>query len=317
MSAKLNKNSEADSSGAEPRFCSNCSQEVPELYCTKCGQSIKEIRVSFRVLIREFVGEFLDYDSKFLRTVLPLFFKPGLLTHAYLDGKRVRYVTPLRLYLLSSVLFFLTLAIVSGRNSSDFSIANSKANESQAPIVASEAPGPSSSNRGDARFTDARFDENTWFGRYVNESLDRQDRKIQEMGYDAFMQVLVREFLSSLPTALFLLMPVFALLLKFCYWRSAPLYIDHLIFAFHYHAFAYVLTSLLMISGSQSDVLLAFSILFGLLAYPIYLLLALKRVYAQKWLWTLLKFSIMSTIYFTFLAMFLLFFFILSALFLV
>lgn len=332
MVVNLSKTSEADSSAGAPRLCGNCGQEVPELFCTRCGQNTKEIRVSFRSLLRDFAGEFFNYDSKFIRTVIPLFVRPGFLTNAFLDGKRVRYVAPLRLYVLSSVFFFLILAIVSKGSSSNgsaevrrgavFSVSGNKTEAFQQPenrngeLGARNSSDPSSNRRG-ARFTDARFDNGSWFGRYINERLDAQDRKIQEIGYDAFMRELVGEFMSSLPMALFFLMPFFALLLKLFYWRSAPLYIDHLIFAFHYHAFVYVLTSIFLIVGSRADVLLAFSIAFGFFSYPVYLLLAMKRVYKQKWLWTVLKFSIVSLIYFTTLAMFLPFFFILSAFFLV
>lgn len=311
----------------EPSICSNCGQEVPELYCTKCGQSIKEIRVSFHSLVRDSITELFNYDSKFFRSVIPLFFKPGFLTHAYLDGKRVRYVSPLRLYILSSVLFFLTLAVVSGQTGSArsedtvrqsvSSSSNHEAEEDPQTPKAEISPPVSNTNSRRARFTEARLADNTWFGRIINERLDAQDRKIQEMGYDAFMQELVKSFLASLPKALFLLMPFFALLLKFCYWRSDPLYIDHLVFAFHYHAFVYVLASSLLILGSLADGLLAFSILFGLFSYPTYLLLAMKRVYQQNWIWTLLKFFVTSLIYFSCLAIFLLFFFVFSAFFLV
>src|SRR5262249_43593287 len=51
-------------------------------------------------------NEFLNWDSKFFTTIALLILKPWRLTNEFLAGKRVRYVNPLRLYLLASILFF-------------------------------------------------------------------------------------------------------------------------------------------------------------------------------------------------------------------
>jgi len=52
------------------------------------------------------LNEFLNWDSKFFATIALLILKPWRLTNEFLAGKRVRYVHPLRLYLLASILFF-------------------------------------------------------------------------------------------------------------------------------------------------------------------------------------------------------------------
>ncbi|MFN3192701.1 MAG: DUF3667 domain-containing protein [Aureliella sp.] len=311
-----------DSPGMEPKLCRNCGKPVPQQYCSWCGQSTKEIRVSFRSLLVDFVGEYFTIDSKLVRSGIPLLFRPGFLTCVFLEGKRVPYIQPLRLYLFSSVLFFLTLALVTGGNGaretldSEATVTGSGNDASDENSLADlNTPEAGEIKEQGVSFTEARFDETTVFGRYVNERLDAQDRRIKRMGYDAYMRSLVRGFLSALPKALFLLMPLFALLLKVCYLRSDPLYIDHLIFAFHYHAFIYALTSILLIIGSQSDGLLALSLLCGILCYPGYLLLAMKRVYDQGWFWTLFKFGITMT-YFIGVAVFLPFFFLFNAIFL-
>jgi len=314
----------ADSSKVASKLCINCGHSVHEIYCTRCGQSIKEVRVSLKTLFFDFLGEYFNYDSKFVRSVIPLLFKPGLLTSEFFEGTRVRYIQPLRFYVLSSIVFFLTLAFVSSGNDDPAAGRKGIAPVNTGPSkVAEEATGTNSaSDTGGnsiegASFTDARFDNDSWLGRYINQRLDSQDRKIQAMGHDGFMQELVQEFLSSLPQALFLLMPVFALLLKLCYLRLEPLYISHLIFAFHYHAFVYVLTSILLLIGAQGGGLTVLSIFSGFVVHPLYLLVAMKRVYRQSWLWTLFKFFLTSTVYVISLAAFLLCFFIFSAIFLV
>jgi len=68
----------------------------------------------FPVLLREFMEDFLEFDSRFMRTMKPLIFIPGKLTRDYLDGKRFRYTPPLRLYIFSSMAFFILAAMLAG-----------------------------------------------------------------------------------------------------------------------------------------------------------------------------------------------------------
>jgi hypothetical protein len=63
-------------------------------------------------LAHDVVHEFLHVDSKIFRTVKLLLLKPGFLTREYFEGRRVRYVSPLRLYLVFSVMYFAAAALV-------------------------------------------------------------------------------------------------------------------------------------------------------------------------------------------------------------
>src|SRR5439155_2334874 len=74
--------------------------------CAQCGQAAIEYRRSFRYVVADLLNEFLNWDSKFYTTIALLILKPWRLTNEFLAGKRVRYVNPLRLYLLASILFF-------------------------------------------------------------------------------------------------------------------------------------------------------------------------------------------------------------------
>ena len=70
----------------------------------------------FPALIREMLEDFMDFDSRFMRTIKPLVFKPGRLTRDYLDGRRFRYVPPMRLYIFSSLALFFLFAVFAGRS---------------------------------------------------------------------------------------------------------------------------------------------------------------------------------------------------------
>src|SRR2546428_3203174 len=86
--------------------CENCGAELQGHWCPQCGQAAIEYRRSFRYVVADLLNEFLNWDSKFFTTIALLILKPWRLTNEFLAGKRVRYVNPLRLYLLASILFF-------------------------------------------------------------------------------------------------------------------------------------------------------------------------------------------------------------------
>src|SRR5947207_9127286 len=89
-----------------PTHCENCGAPLHGHWCGQCGQPAIDYRRSFRHVIVDLLDEFLNWDSKFFRTIGLLLVRPWKLTNAFLAGHRVRYVNPLRLYLLASILFF-------------------------------------------------------------------------------------------------------------------------------------------------------------------------------------------------------------------
>jgi hypothetical protein len=86
--------------------CENCGAQLQGHWCAKCGQPAIDYRRSFRHVIADLLNEFLNWDSKFFATIGLLLVRPWKLTNQFLAGHRVRYVHPLRLYLLASILFF-------------------------------------------------------------------------------------------------------------------------------------------------------------------------------------------------------------------
>jgi hypothetical protein len=86
--------------------CENCGAQLQGHWCGQCGQPAVDYRRSFRHVVADVLDSFLNWDSKFFTTIALLILKPWRLTNEFLAGKRVRYVNPLRLYLLASILFF-------------------------------------------------------------------------------------------------------------------------------------------------------------------------------------------------------------------
>ncbi len=104
------------------------------------------------------------------------------------------------------------------------------------------------------------------------------------------MRQLQTRFLSEeLPRLMFVLLPIFALLIKIVFPRR--LYFDHVIFSVHLHSAAYVVLALLLpfeIVTAENPVVLAIQILFHVYALG-YFIIALRRVYAAGWLVTTSK----------------------------
>src|SRR6266550_4592920 len=96
----------AKDTGPALTHCENCGAELQGHWCGQCGQGAVDYRRSFRHVVADVLESFLNWDSKFFTTIALLILKPWRLTNEFLAGKRVRYVNPLRLYLLASILFF-------------------------------------------------------------------------------------------------------------------------------------------------------------------------------------------------------------------
>jgi len=91
--------------------CPNCEHptSADQHYCSNCGQMQDDRTTSMKDFFHHFLGDYFTFDSKIFKSIQPLLFKPGFLTSEFIEGRRVRYITPLRLYIFISILFFLML----------------------------------------------------------------------------------------------------------------------------------------------------------------------------------------------------------------
>jgi hypothetical protein len=115
-------------------------------------------------------------------------------------------------------------------------------------------------------------------------------------------------FFSVLPQTLFLMLPLFALILKLFYVFRRRLYMEHIIVALHSHAFLFISLLALMILGFAKDAIrphAAFAATIITLVQvamwlwmPVYLLVMQKRVYRQGWPMTILKYWLIGSVYF-------------------
>lgn len=95
--------------------CLNCGydfQEEVNNFCPSCGQENDDKLKSIRELLKEFFLNLVTYDTKMYRSLFPFIFRPGKLTNAYNCGQRMKYILPMRLYLVTSVIYFFVFSMV-------------------------------------------------------------------------------------------------------------------------------------------------------------------------------------------------------------
>jgi hypothetical protein len=104
---------EHDGGGAQHHdgACGNCGAALQGRYCHVCGQ-IGHVHRSLLHLIEEFFHGLLHFDGKIWRTVPLLLARPGALTRRYIEGHRVRFVSPIGLFLFCVFLMFFAVSTI-------------------------------------------------------------------------------------------------------------------------------------------------------------------------------------------------------------
>jgi hypothetical protein len=86
--------------------CTNCGGASSE-YCVRCGERQPGHHdLSAAHFAHDVVHEFVHLDSKLFRTLRDIVIKPGFLSEEYFAGRKSRYIAPLRLFLTLFALQF-------------------------------------------------------------------------------------------------------------------------------------------------------------------------------------------------------------------
>ena len=259
--------------------CPNCGSEQVEQYCAACGQRAGDLRTPISEFLGEAVDEVFSLDSRVWRTLIALFRRPGLLTADYWRGRRARFVTPLRLYLLVSFVAFLFLVFVAPN-----SVLDATGTNPWAPLRIGSGPAPFDLPARAAPVPDrvaenddppSGGDDPGWYSQHLLRPALEAPERAQRL------------FHQRLQWTVFAQVPLFALWLRLLYRRRERFFVPHLVFALHFHTLAFVLlvagTAGTLILGTQVPSVIAY------LAVLTMLFLSLRRVYAEGVLKTLVK----------------------------
>lgn len=132
---------------------------------------------------------------------------------------------------------------------------------------------------------------------FFKKSLQLQEKYGQEL-----IPTLIAEVQHQLPKMMFMLMPLFALILSISFYRSKMYFIEHLIYTLHVHSFlflVYILIELVTAFWEAArDGLMAAAFFISIW----YIYRSLRRVYGRGRWHTVFKFLILGSVYFVLLA---------------
>ena len=96
------------------KCCKNCNGMLPPRaeFCPACGQSVKEFSRPWFEFVRESITELFDFDGRMLQSLRLLLTRPGFLSLEFINGRRVSHTSPIRLYLVVSLVFFFVLPMI-------------------------------------------------------------------------------------------------------------------------------------------------------------------------------------------------------------
>ena len=272
--------------------CENCGAAVAQRYCGACGQRLEPPVHSLWHLTRLATEDLTHADSRLWRTLAALLFKPGYLTAQFLAGRRARYLPPVRLYLVLSVVFFIWVSA----SQSKLQVVQLDS-ERAAPAARVSTPfdpalpGESAQQRTERLCRDAVY-QGPWQQRLAP-LLSRACNKVVEDHGRSMREA----FLHNLPRAMFVFLPLLAGAMMLMYWRPRHYYVEHLLLFVHNHAFAFVL----LLLAAAVSALLPFAagwVSFALWLYiPWYVYRSMRLVYGQgRWL-TIAKLLVLSLFY--------------------
>jgi hypothetical protein len=300
--------------------CANCGLPLAGKYCSGCGQRHHDHPVHhFWHFVSEATEDLTHADSRLWQTLFALLFRPGLLTREFLQGRRARYLPPVRLYLVVSVIFFLIVGLNSRISGESASVDYNGKPLQHTVIPAGTASGLAAVPHAPARVSGAGAGQAAaaiprpaprhlceQSGNYIERhggwlaSWGRRVRQsCQATMAEGGLSRLRQAFVENLERAMFVLLPLLALVMKALYRRPPRYYVEHLLFFLHSQAFLFVLLGLITLLGmiASSAVVLDPVYTFIAIYVPVYFYRAMRRVYGQgRWL-TLAKLSTLGVAY--------------------
>jgi len=274
----------ADDSG--PAACPNCGHGfggAAPRFCPACGQETRVRPPTLGEFAQQFGGAYLSTEGALWRTLKLLLTRPGELTVRYLAGQRKHFVLPLRLYLTISVIVLLAIRLAAQAGLEGAPKVNFRVDAGKADNTMNISIGQGRAGMKDGQFFCTGLPQ--WVCTRLQRRIDTDVASLQ-----AQMLQMGERIVAQLGSAMFVMLPAFALWMKLAWWDRRLRYTEHLVFALHLHAFWFL--ALLLALPSQS-----WLTLLGLLSVPVYGWLAVARVYGGGRLSRLLRSAGVSVLY--------------------
>ncbi|MEM0985426.1 MAG: DUF3667 domain-containing protein [Pseudomonadota bacterium] len=275
-------------------------------------------------LVQDVIVDTISVDSKLARTLGMLLWRPGRLARNYLDGKRVRYTAPFRLFLFSSLLFFLLAwssvpfealepSLNNEAGEEGQSVAGRDAsNEGLTPIPIPDGPTQTGDGQESEReptveaeasatcedsLTDRSPSIEVWMCEHIVPAFERIELAGERAQDDP--RLFFAQLRDNIPRVMLLAPILYAVTLAVLYiYRRRYLVYDHLIVSLYMHAALYVYLSAAMVAfwlpligGLLAGLLLLYAAFQPLLVY--------RQAYGSNWLSAILKYLVSNAVYFS------------------
>jgi len=258
--------------------CLNCGADLNGAFCSRCGQRAVPADPTVAEIAGDVWQELSGYDGRVAATFRGLL-HPGRLTLEYLQGRRAHYLSPIKLYLSVSVIYFLVAAATPITSVSTTEVSG----PGGVQVRLTDSKGVTLSEQDRAEITKS-LETAPWFLRPMLVAVNTDP-----VGFRARM-------FDVMPRVFFGLLPVFAAIVALFY-RSHR-FPTALVFAAHLHAFAF-----LILTVPEASKLLrwapatavAAAITFAALAF--YTLSGLRAVYGGTWPATIVKAAGIAFVY--------------------
>jgi hypothetical protein len=294
-------------------ICKNCDYEFSGKYCSNCGQSVKELERPIRFMIADFMGTIITFDTRLVKTLITILFKPGRLTLDFLAGKRARYMPPFRFYLFISFVMFLLMSIVTSnsiQNNYDPTKKNIETGKTEINALVDSVKFSKDSiyvaardaiktELDSAQLDSADVDKLDKFIDDVKGAVENDNSKYAKTSQliKEHPELYTNKLYQFTSWSFFLFMPIFAFFLWISFFRTRKLFIGHLIFSLNIHSFIFTITAIVIAVNLIFKNYSVAWIGYLYLLVPLYQIIGARRLYNRKWINTFFKMTLVWVMY--------------------
>ncbi len=271
---ELKEAESADDSISVEVICKNCETSFKGNFCSNCGQSVKDLDIPFKVLIFDMMANMWAFDTRVIKTLKSVLFKPGEMALDYTAGRRARYMPPFRFYIFISFIFFLLLNISTTR----------QFNEKWSFNTDSDTLSITNRDMDNLVKLSGNSAENTSFKGFTKDLNQNKEYYISR-------------FFSILSWSLFILMPLYAAMFWFLFRKNLRFFLGHFIFAINQHAFLFTLFIILLVINLILPNKSVNPEKWLMLLFPLYIVIGSKKLYKRRWISTIKRVLVAQFIY--------------------